>query len=520
MSYPKNIAKLRPIKGMISDIAAYEVGADYYTAARNMQFRNGFAGRTLGHTSRYATPQAEIRSLLNFQYGGQNWWMYHGIDSSYVVTGTSHTDVTISGGLSTVNGLNTWTVGLLNGVPFANNGIDPPMYWDFNIANPMVELPNWPASTSCYSMRAYKYYLIAMNISAASEYHDQILWSNAAEPGAVPTTWTAAATNDAGDNILAETPGVILDGQQLDQRMILAKQHATYGMEYVGGNEVFTFYPVFTTTGVLTRNCMCPVGNGLVMVTDGDVILTTMNETKSIIDKRMRQYLFGQMDPNNYQATHCAVYPRKNEVWIAFPSTGSTYCDQALIWDYANDAWGVRDLPNTSCMTLGLINDSAPSDFWDDDSDTWDSDHTVWNDQNFSTAGNALVLGVPDDATPTDSLILEVDSGITFDGSDITASVGKYSMSFDSPDRVKGVRKVIPYVQADAGVAISCRVGSQMNAAGSISWTAAKTFTVGTDTYLNFDVQGKFISVEFSTTTGKPWVLVGFDVEADLRGYH
>ena len=370
-------------------------------------------------------------------------------------------------------------------------------------------------------MRAFKFHLFAMDISKpAGEFPMQVLWSSAAAPGTIPASWTPAATNEAGDVELSQTSGPVIDGLPLRSSFMFYKQHSAYIADYVGGNNIFNFRRAFITSGVLTRNCIAEYRGRHFVVTDGDVILTDGSVSESIVDNRMRKFLFDQLDQTNFEHTFVVAFPKHNEIWICFPSAGSTFCDLAMIWDGVANAWGVRDIPDITHAAVGIVSDTSVSEAWNDDSGTWDTDTTTWNQQNFSNADDRLVLAKPNDGTPTSSKLLEVDSSLKFDGTNISALIGKYSMTFDDPNRVKFLRRVIPHIQAVDGTVVKVRVGSQMVNNDSITWSAEVTFTVGTDMHVDTFAQGKFLSFEFRSDGEGKWTMTGFDVEAELRGYH
>jgi len=521
MSYPKKIVKVRPLGGIVSDLPAHEVAPQFYTAGENMHFRSSFAERTKGHAQIYSGILTTLRNISNVQTGGMNYWVYHGTDKSHVVTGATHTDITKVGGITGTVIANRITSGLLNGVHFMNNGQDAPMFWDGIPANPMTDLTGWPASTTCKAMRAFKFHLFAMDISKpAGDFEMQVLWSSAAAPGTIPASWTPAATNEAGDAELSQTKGPVIDGLPLRSSFLFYKQHSAYIADYVGGNNIFNFRRAFVTSGVLTRNCIAPYKGRHFVVTDGDVILTDGSSTDSIADNRMRRFLFNQLDQTNFEATFVVTFPKQNEIWICFPSAGSTFCDLALIWDGVANAWGVRELPDISHAAIGIISDLTVSELWNDDAGFWKDDTTFWNQQNFSNADDRLVMAKPDDAAPTSSKFFEVDSGKTFDGTNISASIAKYSMPFDEPNRVKFLRRLIPHIQANNGTQIKIRAGSQMVDSDPILWSNERTFTVGMDKHVDTFAQGKYLSFEFRSDGTNPWALTGFDVEAELRGYY
>jgi hypothetical protein len=516
----KRLAKFRPAKGIANDIEPYALGPDYWSHGSNVNFRP-FASRVLGFDNVYGTIQNEVRSLLNARLGGINYWLYNGKSTSHVVTGTTHTNITIAAGLTTVSALNQWSVVLLNSIPIANNGVDPPMYWDGNTANDMLVLPGWPAGSSCYTMRAWRNFLLAINMSTAGgNYPDQVKWSNSAAAGAVPTSWTAAATNDAGDATLADTPGALLDGWPLGSGFVLYKARSAYVAEYVQGNFVMAFRRLPIGRGVLSRNCVADFNGRHFVVGEGDIFLTDGNTVEPLATNRMKRFLFNQLDQTSYKACFVARNPAAGEYLICFPSAGSTLCDLALVWASETDSWGVRELPDISCAVGGIVSDTAPDESWDGDSGTWDSDATTWHEQGYSEAQETLVMGAPNDAAPTSSLFLEVDSGTDANGSSIAASIAKYSMDLGDASRVKLVRRIYPHITAAVGTTVYVRVGSQMQPDGAITWGAEVAYVVGDNNYVDLFSQGRFISVEFRSDGGAVWVLPGFDVEFEPRGYH
>lgn len=521
MSLPKKIVKVRPLGGIVNDLPAFEVAPEFYTSGQNVHFRSSFAERTKGHAPVYSGILTTLRNIINCQVAGINYWLYHGTDKSSVVTGATHSDITKVGGITGSTIANKITSGLLNGVHFMNNGIDAPMFWDGIPANKMTDLTGWPAATTCKAMRAFKFHLFAMDISkAAGDFEMQVMWSSAAAPGTIPASWTPAATNEAGDAELSQTPGQIIDAAPLRSSLMLYKQHSAYIADYVGGNNIFNFRRAFITSGLLTRNCIADYRGRHFLVTDGDIVLTDGSVTESLADNRMRKFLFNQLDQANFENTFVVPFAQQNEIWVCFPSAGSTFCDLALVWDGVANAWGVRDLPDIAHAASGIVSDLTVSEFWDDDSEVWDADTTAWNQQNFSNADDRLVLAKPDDGTPTNSVFLEVDSGKTFDGANIAANVVKHSMAFDEPNRVKFLRRLIPHIQADTGTVVKCRAGSQMVCSDPIAWSNEVDFTVGTDGWVDTFAQGKFLSFEFRSDGVNPWGMTGFDVEAELRGYH
>lgn len=520
---PANLTvNFKPTLGLVSDIPASELGPDAYSNAKNMHFRSAFAERTTGHASVYETIQAELRGLLNYDNDGTNFWIYAGQDTVYGVQTSTHTDLTPGGGLTTITGFNTWTMCLLNGIPIVNNGTDPPMSWDGDTGNNFAALTNWVSGDIAYSMRAYKYHLLAIGLTASGgDFPSVVKWSTAAAAGAIPGDWVPSASNDAGQLSMSATPGKLIDGAALGSAFILYKPHAAHELNWVGGNDVFEARTISKHTGMLTRNCVQTYRGRHVLVTDGDIVITDGHSFESIIDLKNRDYLFQNIDNDAFQNTFMVTYPRHNEIWVCYPSSGNTLCDSAMVWDGGSNSWGPRDLPSISCGALGVVNDTDPNPAWSSGTPLWSAVTGTWGTyaQGGAAQAESLVLGQPDDDTATDSLLFEVDSGTDFNGTPIVASVGKYSMHFDEPDRFKLAKRVIPRILGTSGDVVNVRVGTQNGASESIAWSSQQPYTIGTTNHINILAQGRYLSVEFSSTGGSPWKVAGFAIEYSQGGY-
>jgi hypothetical protein len=343
----------------------------------------------------------------------------------------------------------------------------------------------------------------------AGTFVDQIKWSSAADPGTVPATWTAAATNDAGDAILGDTIGPIMAAVPLRGSLIIYKRSSMYAVDYVGGNEVFNIgSPLFSSSGTLTRKSVVDINGQHFVVTEGDVILTDGTNRRSVANGRMKDAIFDSLDQDNYDQLFCVFHRAKNEVWVCFPEGGESLCTKAYVYDISNDAYGERDLPSVATAAIGLVNDSVISHAWDSDSGFWNDDTSKWNEINYNYANESLLLGHGTTAEQQD----------TADTQNPAASVGKYDMHLGNPERIKFVKRV--HLRLNAGFStVYVRVGGRLKTQDNIAWYAEQTLTEPDD-FVNVLVMGKYISVEIRSDSTDQWQLSGFDFEFDNRGYH
>lgn len=512
MSYPKQTIQLRPRRGLSSDLPPWDVPPDSFTLGENVVFRMGIAERAPSAVAVYDPPTVAPYQLLNAQIADTNFWVYAGDTQSFAVQTSVHTEITNVGGQQSQTDTSKLTLGSLNGVPFFNNALDVPQYWDGNVANNFLDLPGWPASTSCRFMVAHRYHLFACGIDGPSgNFAEQVLWSDAAAPGNVPASWTAAATNEAGSVELADNPGTLISGANLRGSLVLYKDQSTHLVDYVGPQEIFAFRTAFAQAGALCRHAVADVNGQHLVVTDGDVIVHDGSSIRSIVQNRRKRYLFNLLDQTNFDRLFTVYHRAKNEVWICFPEPGESLCTRAMIYDIANDAWGDRELPGVSHAAVGIINDTAVDNTWDVDTEVWDDDLTIWNDQNFSLSTQDLVI-----AEPTTPALQEIGRG----SQSLTSLVARYAMDFGQPERQKFIRRLHVQAQGSPSIPFTVRVGAQQTPEGDVTWTTVQTFYT-TDGFVNVLPKiGRFVSVEISVTTTEAWKITGIDLEAEIRGYH
>ena len=513
MSYPKQLLRLRPTRGLVLDTPSSEVGPDFYTTGSNVVFRNGFAQRIGGARAAYAQNTVDpVHHLMNARAPGgiteSNFWLVFGDDEIQALETSNISDITGSA-LTPVTASWQWCATWLNNIPCFTNGLDAPRYWAGDVGTPAADLPNWPAGTICKSLFAFKHHLIALDIDGPSgHFESQILWSDAAAPGDVPATWTAAANNEAGDDILAETPGPALCGISLLDTGLIFKRSSTYALNYVEGEDVFSTRLLDGTRGALTRRAVADVGGHALVVTDGDVMMTDGTNWQSLAQGRIRDHIFGQLDQDSYEMLFVVFDRARGEARIYYPTTGNSFCNECVVYHVASDAFSVLPAEDVSHAAVGVINDLSPDESWDVDSEVWDDDTSAWNSANFSLANEQLLV-----AQNSDVLTLE-NAGASVA---VDALLSKHDMSMGAPERFKFVRRVHVRTNGTPGT-LYVRVGSRATAAGSITWGAEVALAPAAP-FVNCRAQGRFISVDVRSEDEDQWLIAGIDIEYELRGY-
>lgn len=500
-------------KGVNTDAMPEELNDGMWSNCQNMRFRTGFAQRFRGLTAVHTTPSITPYYIAPYQTATKRYWCHAGNQKVFVHDGTTQTEITPAG-LFTGAQDDRWSGGTLSGILVLNNGIDQPQFWAGNVANDLANLTGWNSNWRCASMRPFKNYLIAFDITkSGTRYPHMVKWSHVAIPGAVPTSWDETdVTKDAGEQDLAETPDLLVDALPMGDVMIVYKERSMYSMSFIGAPYIWRFQKLPGDSGMLTRGCAVNTPLGHVVLTSGDVVIHQAQGVNSICDGLIRQFIFNNIDSTNYKRAFVTANPQKNEVMVCFPMNGSTYCDKAAVWNWVDKTWGLRDLPNVTYGAFGQVDFASTPGTWDADTETWDSDATEWNSNEYAPNEARLMLST---AVP---YIVAFDTGSTDLGVPYRSMLERQQMTFGDAFKTKLVRAVYPRINAADGTEIRIEVGGSMNPDDSPIWSTATTFIVGSTHKADVFVTGRFISLRLTSTSSAEWRVRSIDLDIVISG--
>jgi len=511
---PIEIATITP-RGFIKDLQPAETGQGVYNEAENVIFNDGFASSPPGWTGTPGTMLCKPLWLLPFNDGSTDYWLYAGnndAESAGVVAvtdGVTHWDITHAGGVS-VTAAGDWTGGVLNGVPVLNNPSNDPMWWDGNTSNAVTSLTGWPASTKCKALRPFKYHLFAMNITqSAVEYPDWILHSDAAAQGAIPTSWTAGPSTQAGSFSISTVTGGIIDAAELRDFLVVYKQGSNAIIQYTGSAFFFSTRRAFVSTGMLNTNCAQELHGKHYMITDGDIVRHNGQQVESLVDGALRNWLFGQIN-SDYSAAHATASHSNKQIWFNFPTT-STYCDLSLVWDINSESMGVISYAAFSFMARGVLGDLSANG-WSDQTETWTAITASWESQLNASRDSLLFARYTEKE-------LNYLTGYLRDGAESSCKLQLLSKDLGAPTAYKTIDRV--YVNGEGGSydlneVITGRIGSQEAPNDTINWSPS--LSLYRDKSLAYGVSGRYISLELNMRQRADWRINSIDVHYQVSG--
>ncbi len=519
--------------GIVKDINPWELPPNVWSDGNNVRAEHGAITKSPGYAEVMATCPIVPLYITNLNTAADNYWIVAGTAAIHVYKDSNDTwyNITRSSGGYNATAEENWTSTVLGGILVMANGYDDPQFWALTDGEPststlMADLSNWPADRECYSMRAFRSFLVALNINDSSGSSDVgyprlVKWSTEAATQLLPSSWDeTSATVDAGEYELADTRGAILDGLPLRDTFMIYKDDSIYSMTYVGTPFIFAFRQLSPSVGALTKNCVAEFDGGHFFFGNGDIYINNGQRIESILPHKIRDYVFNFIDGAQYKKSFVVADYGNTEMWACFPTAENTsnQCNKAVVWNWTNKAFTLRDIPNLSHIGYGSIDDPNSFTTWAAATGiTWSAALGAWS-QTWSTVENVLVM-----AGLTDTKIYRNASGNQEDTTDMTSYIERTGMSMGAQgqeDRtsVKRIKAIWPRMEVSGANAVNVYVGTQMSTEEGVTWTSAYTFNPDSQSKVSCRASGKLYGVKFESTGDFDWRLDGYDIELDDAG--
>ena len=436
-----------------------------------------------------------------------------------------NTTVYPSGSTSTVDSdynANTssrrWTATNLNGLVVATNGFDTPQMWPLSAgipstATPFRELQNWPSTYSCKSIRSFRTFLIGLNWNRDNQEPRLVKWSTEASYGAAPSTWDETdATLDAGEYELSDTAGDIIDGLPLGDSFLIYKEDAVYVMNYVGTPYIFSFKLLSPTVGALSKEAIKEFDGGHFFIGNSDCYVCNGQTVTPLLSNKDRRAMFEDLSGDNYQKCFVAADYVRNEMLACYPSANSAVVNKALIWNWKDNTFSFRDLPDTSHINQGII-DITVGATWNGSTETWNTGTGNWGERNYDNVKKNLVF-----CDVTNTKIFRDTFGNKKDTADMTSYIERTGLDLNDPQSIKFVSAVYPQIEVSGNNSVNVYVGRQISTEHGITWEGPIAFNPNTQSKVSCRVSGKYFGIKVESTSDIDWKLHGVSFEVQQRG--
>ena len=424
-----------------------------------------------------------------------------------------------------------WQSTLFNGgySVVVNNGLDTPHYITFSSSTPgapqtlsLTPLPGFPGyddadgTATAKVIRSFDGILIAGNIvrnarTSTPEYlPGQVLLSAQVATGeGFPDSWTpTAGLTTTADSVQLSVSSPIQEIVSLRGRAFVFTEdsiHYVQPRRRAGG--VTASGEVNVGKGCLTTGCAVAF-EGQIFVVDKNDIYTTSGtgSVQSVANHIVRDYFFNNLDNGvdtisnrfHYENAFVQLNQAQDEIWICYPTRqqpgegDAAYslrvgrCNEALIWNYRENYWTIRDMPNSRSATYGPVSDGT---------------------RYVESSENIIFTGYRSTTLPGETeYLLAGDVGNTFADNDFEAYVERRSLELDGDTQTSDwTGELYPKVEGSGTLQINMRGDNTLfnslnkTLTGNDRRLYKGSFDIEKDYKIDPKVNGRFTSYRISS---------------------
>ena len=376
-------------------------------------------------------------------------------------------------------------------------------------------------TTLCKSMRAFRSFLIALNITKDGVNFPRVVkWSTESATQTLPNSWNeTTSTVDAGEFELADSKGDILDGLQLRDSFMIYKEDAVYSMTFVGTPFIFSFRQLSPTIGAISKNCVAEFDGGHAIFGKGNFYINDGQRIKPILPMKLKEYVFQSIDGQQTNKCFVTADYGRTEILFCFTADGATtdQPNKAVVWNYITNTFTIRDIPDLSHIGYGNVGNPVRATTWAATTDTWESSTGPWT-MSYDLQDKVLLF-----ADPGNTKLYRDNSGNKKDTTFMDAYIERSGLTLNEqgkPDQttVKRISAIYPKMSISSDNTIKVYLGTSMSTEEGITWNAPTTFNPNTQSKVSVRGTGKLYAVKFESTTDMDWELDGYAIDVKNIG--
>jgi hypothetical protein len=216
--------------------------------------------------------------------------------------------------------------------------------WDLGASTRAAIITNAPTNNNAIIVTSERF-LFALGAGGNGR---KVQWSDQEDN----TTWTPAATNQAGDYELA-TSGNLVCGERTRYGTLLLTTTDAHLAVYQGPPFIYGFERIGFGCGVISSQASVSLDNGAVWMGDGAFYL--FDGTVKKLDSTVSDYIYRNINYNQTAKIAAWVNVDYQEVWWHYPSEGSSECDSYVVWNYHENTWMIGSIARTTGISNGVF---------------------------------------------------------------------------------------------------------------------------------------------------------------------
>lgn len=271
-------------------------------------------------------------ATLNTGYGGS----FYGKEDY----GTSRSDT------GSVDEATTWALDTFGQYLVGCAEDDGKLYeWQLDTGTPAAAISNAPTSNIGLVVTPERF-LFALGAGGDAR---KVQWCDQG----VNTTWTAASTNQAGDQLL-QTDGVIQLGITTRGQTVILTTTDAHTASYLGPPFVYGFERVGTSCGAISRKCAASTQGGVYWMGNRSFYRYAGGAAEEI-PCEVADYVFDNINQSQRSKIHAVANSQFGEIWWFYPSANSTECDSYVALNYVSGFWLIGSLDRTTGVDRGTF---------------------------------------------------------------------------------------------------------------------------------------------------------------------
>lgn len=281
----------------------------------------------------YEISIGEAAATENLGYGGFTYG-----SSTY---GTARPESSTTG----ITSVSTWALDNWGEYLVACRSDDGKIYeWDLDTAGKADLISGAPTGNTSILVTPERF-LFALGAGGNSR---KVQWSDQEDN----TTWTPAATNQAGDFELA-TAGKILCGERTRYGSLILTNVDAHLATYQGPPFVYGFDRVGFGCGVISAQASVSMDTGVAWMSDGAFYF--FDGAVKPLKSDVADYVFSDFNYNQASKVNAVLNIEFFEVIWSYPSSSSNECNRYVIWNYKENTWTIGSWERTSGVAAGVF---------------------------------------------------------------------------------------------------------------------------------------------------------------------
>lgn len=404
-----------------------------------------------------------------------------------------------------------------------------------------VPLPNFNGPNGqtwkCQSLRAYGDFLIALNMTEGTgSYPNRVRFSDLTLANTVPSSWDATdTTKSAGFVDLVEMRTSILDGMPLGDSFIIYSKDQVWRLDFVGGTFIMNTRKVFSDVGIMSYNCAVEVEGKHYVFADNDIYIHDGNSRKSIVDGRIKNYIFNGLDNESSDKCFVQHVADTDEIYFCYKSaddmaeyTNSDNCNRAAVYNYRNDTWSFMDLPNVTAGSAANVNSSAT--YSTSTSTQYETFGGTYASQSANFDQHTLFCGrsSTDDGITSNKLygLDAIEYGtMSFDldtEANKPAFIKRDAIDLDQLSPLSGYKVItamLPQITTPSpNKSYNFNFGASNILSQAPTYETTAVFDAATDYKIDTRASGRYLSYKLTTSDYKDFSFAAFDAEVHVTG--